>query len=311
MKFEKTPTTIEQQLDQLAARGMEISDPDIACFYLTHIGYYRLRGYWMPFEAIPSANGEHVFKPGTNFEQVLNHYTFDRELRLLIIDAIERIEISVRNQWVDVLAHSEGPHAYLKSGLFQGHRQYGRSLAEIDSEFERSKERYIRHYKKKYNEPDLPPIWAIVGIMTLGQFSHWLSNLKRKSTKAKIAKAYGLDEGVLASFLHHLTVIRNTCAHHGRLWNSELTLTMQLPRTKPPELNGCFDFGPDPNQAPRRLYNTLVMLAYLMDVISPGNKWKHRLKTLIEHHGIMTRQMGFPEDFAERPIWAAVWQETA
>jgi hypothetical protein len=53
------------------------------------------------------------------------------------------------------------------------------------------------------------------------------------------------------------------------------------------------------------------MLAYLMDVISPGNQWKHRLQTLIEHYGIMTRQMGFPEDFADRPIWAAVSQETA
>lgn len=310
MKFEKTPTTIEQQLDQLSTRGMEIPDPDTTRFYLTHIGYYRLRGYWMPFEADPSSNGQHLFKPGTTFDQVLNFYTFDRELRLLINDAIERIEISIRNQWVDVLAHSDGPHAYLKSGLFQGHRQYGRSLAEIASEFERSKERYIRHYKKKYKEPDLPPIWAIVGIMTLGQFSHWLSNLKHISTKAKIAKVYGLDEGVLTSFLHHLTVIRNLCAHHGRLWNSELTLTMQLPRTKPPELTGCFDFGPDPNQAPRRIYNTLVMLAYLMDLISPGNRWKHRLKALIEHHGIRTRHMGFPEDFADRSIWAPVWQET-
>ncbi|MEW8702051.1 MAG: Abi family protein, partial [Candidatus Thiodiazotropha sp.] len=79
MKFEKTPTTIEQQLAQLADRGMEIPDPGKARFYLTHIGYYRLRGYWMPFEAASSANSEHRFKPGTTFDQVLNLYTFDRE----------------------------------------------------------------------------------------------------------------------------------------------------------------------------------------------------------------------------------------
>lgn len=310
MKYEKAPTTIAQQLARLQARGMAIADPETARFYLSHIGYYRLRGYWIPFEDAPPADGEHAFKPGTTFDQVLNLYTFDRELRLLIIDAIERIEISVRNQWVDVLAANDGAHAYLKSGLFQGHRQYGRSLAEIAGEFERSREGYIRHYKKKYKEPDLPPIWAAVGIMTLGQFSHWLSNLKRKSTKARIAKVYGLDESVLTSFLHHLTVIRNICAHHGRLWNSELTVTMELPRSKPQALVANIEHGPDPNQAPRRLYNTLVMLAYLMDVISPRHHWKHRLKCLINQHGIDTRQMGFPTDFAQRPLWVDAWKGT-
>ncbi|QFY91115.1 Abi family protein [Magnetovirga frankeli] len=296
-------------MEMLKERGMTL-DPTTAKFYLSHIGYFRLRGYWIPFEALSTTNGHHVFKAGTCFEQVLNLYTFDRELRLLVMDAIERIEVSVRNQWVDALSANHGAHAYLKSSLFLGSKQFGKSLAEITSGFERSKEAYIKHYKKKYSEPDLPPLWAIVGIMTLGQFSHWFSNLKQKCLRAKISKVYGLDEGVLASFLHHLTVIRNLCAHHGRLWNSELIVTMQLPRSKPKMLASNIEFGPDPNQAPRKLYNTLVMLAYMMDVISPDHHWKHRLKCLITQHDIDTRHMGFPEDFAERSLWADTWKET-
>jgi abortive infection bacteriophage resistance protein len=303
MIYAKPHTKPQEQIQLLTERGMVITDPESALTYLSHIGYYRLRGYWIPFEAPDDGGNAHRFREGTTFDQVLNLYTFDRELRLLVNDAIERIEISVRNQWVDVLAQAHGPHAYLKSSLFSGHRQYGRSLAEIAREFEQSKEIYIRHYKKRYKEPDLPPLWAAVGIMTLGQFSHWLSNLKHKSDKAKIAKVYGLDEAVLTSFLHHLTVIRNLCAHHARLWNREVTVSMRLPRTKPATLVPNFDVGPDPNQAPRRIYNTLVMLAYLMDCISPHHHWKQRLFELIDRHQIDVRKMGFPADYMERAIW--------
>jgi len=309
MRYNKAPTTTAQQIQKLKDRGMQIPDADSAGFYLTHIGYYRLRGYWIPFENSQVAAGDQAFVAGTSFDSVLNLYTFDRELRLLIIDAIERIEVSVRNQWVDALAQRDGAHAYLNSSLFQGSRQYGRSLAELAGEYERSKEYFIKHYKAKYNEPDMPPIWAAVAIMTLGQFSHWLSNLNGKAIKSRIAKLYGLDESALTSFLHHLTVIRNICAHHGRLWNRELTVTMELPRRKPPGMARNIEHGPDPNQPPRQLYNTLVMLAYLMDVISPGHHWKHRLKCLVDRREIDTQHMGFPLDFAERPIWVPVWND--
>jgi len=108
----------------------------------------------------------------------------------------------VCSQWVDMLAREGDVHTYLESSLFPNHRQYGKGQAEIAREFEQSKEPYIRHYKKRYKEPDLPPLWAAVGIMTLGQFSHGLSNLKHTAVKIKIAKVYDLDEAVLSSFLH-------------------------------------------------------------------------------------------------------------
>lgn len=302
MKYQKPPTTIQQQLDLLIKRGMLINE-EAATHYLSHIGYYRLRGYWIPFEKKDSPTADHAFQSGTKIEDVLNLYVFDRELRLLVIDGIERIEVSVRNQWVEVLAQSEGAHAYLNSVLFHSNKQFGRCLAEISSEFERSKEIHIQHYKKCYREPDLPPIWAVAEIMTLGQFSHWLSNLKSKSLKTKIAQGYGLDESMLCSFLHHLTFIRNICAHHCRLWNRAITVTMKLPRSKPQSLTSVIEYGPDPNQAPRKIYNTLVMIAYLLDYISPDNLWKERLVILVEKHLIDATAMGFPENWREKPFW--------
>jgi len=85
VKYTKPPTTPSQQIQMLADRGMQIPDPDAARFYLAHIGYYRLRGYWIPFENTQVTAGKHAFKPGVAFDQILNLYTFDRELRLLAI----------------------------------------------------------------------------------------------------------------------------------------------------------------------------------------------------------------------------------
>ena len=139
--------------------------------------------------------------------------------------------------------------------------------------------------------------------MTLGQFSHWLSNLKSKALKSRIAKPYGLDEEVLCSFLHHLTVIRNICAHHGRLWNRRVTVTMKLPRSKPAELAGVIDHGPDPNQAPRKIYNTLSVLAWFLDCICLGHHFRQRLTTLIDADEIDVSAMGFPEGWLELEFW--------
>jgi len=300
MIYSKPPTTLSDQIGLLRSRGMRVSAN--AEHFLRHIGYFRLRGYWIPLEEAGSHN-THRFRAGVTFDDVLRLYVFDRELRLLLSDAIERIEISVRNQWVDVLAHDHGAHAHLDSGLFRSQRQFGRCLAELASEYDRSKEVHIKHYKKKYGEPDLPPLWAAVDIMTFGQFSHWLSNLKRKSVRAKIARPYGLDEEVLASFLHHLTVVRNICAHHGRLWNRSMTVTFKLPRSKPAALIEAIDHGPDPNQAPRKLYNTLVMTAWFLDCISPDHHFRQRLCDLIDTHQIETSAMGFPEQWRNCGFW--------
>src|SRR4051812_9935307 len=94
--FAKPPLKFNQQVQLLESRGMIIADSAKAEFYLRHLNYYRLGAYWLPFEA---DHASHQFAPPTSFEGVLNLYFFDREFRLLVLDAIERIEVSVRTQW--------------------------------------------------------------------------------------------------------------------------------------------------------------------------------------------------------------------
>ena len=92
--FSKPATTYAQQIALLQERGMIIETLAEAECYLQHLNYYRLGAYWLPFEADHTT---HQFKSEIRFSDVLNYYIFDRELRLLVLDAIERVEVSVRS----------------------------------------------------------------------------------------------------------------------------------------------------------------------------------------------------------------------
>lgn len=295
MKFSKPATTLDQQIDLLIGRGMDVPDRDRARHYLSHINYYRLGAYWLPFEA---DHASHTFNAGTHFEDVLSLYVFDRELRLLVMDAIERLEVSVRTQWAYYLVHTYGPHAYLDEKLFKDPAQHQRCMDTLEEELRRSKEVFVTHYERKYADPKLPPTWAVVEVMSLGQLSKWLSGLTRGKDRQAIAHIYGIDEIVLTSFLHHLTIVRNICAHHSRLWNRRLGFQTKMPR-RPPELSQSL------NQAqPKYLYNTLVMLECFMNIISPDHHWKQRLLDLLQKHPVVQpTAMGFPTNWQNRPIW--------
>jgi abortive infection bacteriophage resistance protein len=291
--FLKPPTTYAEQVVLLQSRGMEINDPAQAEFYLQQINYYRLCAYWLPFE---QAHATHAFRPGTRFEDVLAIYYADRQLRLLFLDAIERIEVSFRCHWAYQMAHKHGPHSHLDSSLARKANFWQANKERLEAEVERSDEVFILHMKNTYSEP-LPPVWACSEVMTLGLLSSWYDNLKPSATRAAVSCEYQLDDSVLSSWLHHLTVVRNVCAHHCRLWNRNFVVTPQLPRTKPSGLGAEFIPGS------RKIYNTLVLTQYLMSVIAPKSQWKKRLLDQLQTGVLAPSAMGFPNDWQTRSIW--------
>lgn len=294
MRFTKPALTFDAQLDRLIDRGLNVPDRARARHYLEHINYYRLGAYWLPFEA---DHDTHRFRGGTCFDDVLNLYIFDREFRLLVLDAIERIEVSVRTHWAYQMAHRHGPHCHLDRGLFNNRWNYSRYRQALEDEVQRSQETFIRHLRTTYDEP-LPPIWALVEIMTFGQLSIWYANTGRRRDRNAVARVYGLDERVLTSFLHHLTTVRNHCAHHARLWNREFTVLPRVPTWGDQALLDSLRRDRD-----RRIYNTLTMIVFLMDRLSPGHHWRRRLLRLLDAHGVDEQAMGFPPDWSARPLW--------
>jgi abortive infection bacteriophage resistance protein len=268
MHFNKLPKTVDEQIQLLQSRGMEIDDLEQARHYLSHINYYRLAGYWIPFE---SNHQTHQFKRGTNFNQVISLYDFDRELRLLVLDAIERIEVSFRTQFTYFMAHNHGTHSYLDANLARNKKYWEYNLKRLKDQINQSDELFIKHYQNKYSRPDLPPIWSVCEIMSFGTLSRWFRNLSPMPTRKAISAKYQIDNKVLESIMHHLTSLRNICAHHSRLWNRKFTVTLKSPK-KPQELVNNFNLNTSQDQE-RRIYNTLVLLAWFSGIVSPASSW--------------------------------------
>lgn len=299
MTFGKPALTVNAQIDLLLERGMAIPNRERAQHYLSHINYYRLRAYWLPFETVPTGDNPHAFTPDTRFETVLAIYVFDRNLRLLLLDAIERVEISLRTTLAQYLATTYGPFAHDKPALFKQQEDWRKSQDELRKEYQRSRETFAKHYRERYPELVTPPIWVACELMTLGHLSRWLKNLLKPEDRQHIADQYGLDERVLLSFTHHLTVVRNHCAHHGRVWNRRFALRFTPPTKKPKHIASAFN-----PSAPQLIYNTLTLLAYLLDRLSPAHTWRTEIHALLKAHPeIDTASMGFPEHWRETSLW--------
>jgi abortive infection bacteriophage resistance protein len=297
MKFTKPALSIDDQLALMRRRGMAIADETDVRHYLKHISYYRLRAYWLAFE-VPADPGDHAFCEDTCFEDVLALYVFDRQLRLLVLDAVERVEVALRAGWAHHMAMTHGSHSYLDGGLHARADHHAYAVTALTEEFARCRDAFAEHYRATYTDPVLPPVWVAAEVISFGQLSKWISNLERRSDRQAIAKPFGFDEKTLISFAHHMNYVRNICAHHGRLWNKRFTVTMAVPKFPaklPVAMRGAHD---------RMLHNTLVMLDHMLGIIASDSGWRGRLVTLIDGcPQVDPVAMGFPADWRARAAW--------
>lgn len=289
----KPPTSFDQQLGILEARGLIVKNRGEALHHLSHTNYFRFACYRHPFINLETDK----FIAGTRFEDIWEIYRFDHHLRMLVLDAIERCEISFRTRWAYEVAHRHGSQAYENAMIHRDAVRHRETLAKVDSEIRRSTEDFLSPYRS--GGSTRPPIWMVCEVLSLGQLSALYDNLSAPADRQAVADAYALDEIALRSFLHHLTVVRNICAHHARLWNRHFAFTFSLPRKKPPLLLRHFN-----KEQPRCLHNTLVMLAWLLNQIEPGHHRTLRLVRLIQEQRFpVAWQMGFPENWQESLIW--------
>jgi len=295
--YTKPPLSIDEQIAHLRRCGLVIPDEVLARHYLKYVSYYRLSAYWLPFKQKQISSNQQDFKQGTTFRDVVSLYVFDRELRLLVADAIERIEIAIRGIWAYHMAMVYGSHGYLSFNIYKNRKHFDASLILLKKELENSTETFIRHYLKKYKTPSESPIWVVSEILSFGQLSKWISNLRRPRDRWLIAREFHLDEDVFISAMRQLAHIRNICAHHGRLWNKRLTTEMKRPK-HPVSLGVSVN-----EKTPKNIYNSLCMMQHLLQVTSPSNKWGLRLEDLLTRANIDVGLMGFPYNWKALPLW--------
>lgn len=295
MKYEKPPLTFEQQADQLIGRGL-IVDKAYLVERLKNVNYYRLSGYWYPYRQL-----DDNFKPGITFDKIWRRYTFDRHLRLIVMDAVERAEVSVRTQLIYALAHGSGAFGYTSPAALPNlvAEEYSCWIEEIKKEAEHSRERFVKHFIYKYGDchPSLP-LWMVGEIMSFGCMLTMYRGASN-NIKKSIASYYGIPDEVLFSWLKTINVIRNICAHHGRLWNRELGVKPFIPKkNKYPQWH-------EPVPIPQnRIFGVLTILRYLLRIMAPQTKWQGRLYALLDEYPEISRwSMGFPDNWKDSPLW--------
>lgn len=305
MRYAKPATTIDQQAELMASRGLVIRDEVRLKRELSTIGYYRLSGYWLHFEEPPQngATRSKRFKSGTRHEDVIDLYIFDRKLRLRIMEAIERLEVAVRASWTYRLSLAAGSHGHLDPANFRDRAKHTERLQRLDEAVRKSNEQFIRHYTGKYTRPPEPPIWAATEVLTIGELSKWYELTASRHVRADVATDLGISSTQdLSSILQVLSFVRNICAHHGRLWNRHTT--KRLPNFREVAGEMVMD-RKQPGTPQNSLYNVMVACLYMLRVQSPDTTYAKRLSDLVTEAATARQRMamGFPGNWRERAIW--------
>jgi abortive infection bacteriophage resistance protein len=294
VKFTKPALTYEQQADLAISRGF-VADKAELIERLRAVSYYRLCAYWHPFK-----RADNSFEPGTTLESVWRLYTFDRQLRLIVMDAIERVEIALRCRLAYELTHQFGPFAQLDPAAFPGipPHEHQRLLDLLHENVLHSREAFVEHFRRTYDEfPDLP-LWAAVETTTFGQILTIYRNCG-KHIQRDIATGFHLTGKVLSSWLLTLNYIRNLCAHHARLWNRELALKPLIPYDR----HDARWHGPNPIQN-NRVFVVLTLLRTLLVGSAPHTRWRERLYNLFDRYAeIPLKAMGIPDNWRDHALW--------
>lgn len=325
VEYAKPWLSINDQIDRLIVRGLQIEDRERAAALLRAVGYYRLTGYLYPFresESYLDNEGRdrvrvlNSYRAGTRIEDAAHLLEFDRQLRLLVLEGVERIEVALRMQFGYTLGrHSafaqEDPSMF--TAAFTAQRAddngealpspHGAWLARVKERQDGSDEAFVVHFRHKY--ADRMPIWALTEFLELGHISRFYSGL-RNDIATEIANAFSVPtKRLMESWIATVNYVRNIAAHHARLFNRKLVTAPKRPGpTAVPLLAHLSQ-----KEAPKQLgaYNALAVMAYLLESIHPDGDWAVRVAAQIqafpatEH--IDVGSMGIASGWLEEPLW--------
>lgn len=299
---------------------MAVTDLVKAQHYLEQIGYYRLSGYWYPLRQsviVPSEShlGSRIldsFRSRSEFSQVVDLYVFDKKLRLLMVDVLERIEVAIRTDVALRLGQAD-KWAYRNPVLLDGkfstiippgktRSRFHDFIIRFDRMVQESKEDFVQHFRASYCDP--LPIWAAVELWDFGMLSMFISGMKYGDLRA-IASKYNIPRPELfPTWVRALAFVRNVCAHHSRLWNKSLIAQPKPPRSGEVPL---LDHLVGDSFATERFYSAAAIARYFQLVINPGSAWGSRfvdvVRTFPTAPGVSIGQAGFPARWDTLSLW--------
>lgn len=294
--FNKPWLSIADQLRLLESRGLIIPDRNQAEGFLRHVNYYRFSGYCLAFE-----DSRHSFHAGTTFTEIQAAYAFDVTLRDLLTEALEVIEVDTRAAVAFIFGQKYGPFGHAHAANFQKSFRLQEWTDKLHEESERSSELFVEHFKANYDGFPRLPCWMVTEIMSFGMLSRMYGGLLDQC-QSPIASRYNMQKGDLESTLHHLSYVRNICAHHCRLWDRVWAIAPRLPHGK----NWQPPLVPDK----KRLYVTLLLIHRILKRCSScesfSKEWRRRVNSLIQRPPSALNAMsamGLPAKWYNHPYW--------
>lgn len=285
--YSKLPASVEEQILILKSRGMLINNERLAKIFLSENYFHRFLSYSVPFFESISNNNSKCYKKNVYFEDVVRVYEFDSKLRLLVLEAIEKIEISIKTQFIH-LSWKYGAHFYLNHKLFKDHKLLNDSIERLQYQIRSSNDLLMNDYFAKYHDPEMPPVWVAMELISIGQLAKWLINLKNSDDKHEISKRYKLHYTVLQSVVDNLTQIRNYAAHHARIWNRHYNFIECVVEGHNTIIGDalCSDDN--------RIYSVLILITYILHFIGNDKDFVSKLVNNISLYQIDVNDMGFP-----------------
>lgn len=317
-----------KQAHQLISMGLVAdSGQEDLMSRLQCVGFYRLLSYMHPFREAPSPEtaGDYLhlrFRPGTDFSRIWRYYLFDRRLRLLIMDAVERVEIVLRSQIAHEWARYAGHHnPQGQPGNFaKKYRKKSREtrLASFQDYYNRSTEDFAYYYKETLQiaNADELPVNVFVQFSTFGSLHKLYTEGLPLPVRQKIAQNMGVRDVAFYSKLLALFLnARNMCAHHARVWNRLWKYdAADSVHPKKERLEPIVGLTDEPYWATCiQTYGRestaflLTALLYMVNRAATTSRWKSRLVTMFEKESpvrSITREMGFPTDWQTQGDWA-------
>ncbi|MGV0738966.1 Abi family protein [Mycobacterium syngnathidarum] len=323
--YDKPWLSVGQQVDRLAEHGLDVGDPEHAGRVLESIGYYRLTGYLYPFRRSEEYHDEDGrtrvrvlsdFRPGTCLVHAEAIVDFDRRLRILVLDGLERIEVAVRMRIGYVVGRTspfayEDPsyftHAFTAAGTdvrAPSPSKHVQWLQRVNERQAGSDEQFVEHFRDKYD--DRMPVWALTEILELGHLSVLYRGINQRDAE-EIADSFGVPtKKMMASWLAALNYVRNVAAHHARLFNRKLQNAPSRPKVgQIPVLDHL-----RASEEAKRVYgsyNALAVIAYLLISIEDDTDWATRLTALLRDfptsHALTVESLGAPQNWETLDLW--------
>jgi abortive infection bacteriophage resistance protein len=305
----KPAYNVADQIQLLKSRGMLFRYELNAVNFLQNISYYRLKGYWWDMQTDYT---QHTFKPNTYFEDIATRYNFDRQLRLILFDAIERIEIALRTKLIYHLSIHYGGLWYLNTALFESTTMkltdgtiktiHQNTLDELQKEFNRSREIFITDHRKRFLNQDADA-WKTLEVASMGTLSKLYKNLKHQlPEKATIAKEMGLNlHSELSSWLEAIAYVRNIIAHHSRLWSRNM---VKRPTERLNNPIGQWFTNPLTDVQTKKPFLTISCMVYLCNMVTPEHQIKNNILDLFDTNPtIPIYKLGFLNNWQKEPLW--------